>query len=180
MNTLFIISGSSGSGKTTLMNTVMNNELVSYTTRPPRVGEIEGNPYYFISEAKYNEMFNNGVFAEYTDYAGHGYKYAISHSEMNDKLALGDAYVISDYNGLMQFKNQYPNCVSIFIYTSKEESKKHMQLRGDSEDNIEKRLSTYEDEVINMHKYDHVVVNVHGELEETIEKIKNIIQGEMI
>jgi guanylate kinase len=177
VNTLFIVSGVSGSGKTTLMREVLDNELVSYSTRPMRQGESEGNPYYFITEEQYDQMYNDGEFAEYSNYAGHGYRYAISYDELNDKLAKGDAYVISDVNGMDQFKSIYPNCVSIYIYVEKEEAEKHMRLRGDSEADIEKRLATYEDEISYMYKYDHIVVNRHGEMDETVEKLRNIIDG---
>lgn len=155
----------------------MGNELVSYATRPMRQGESQGNPYYFITDEEFNSMYNNGEFAEYTDYVGHGYRYGISYEEIKNKLSIGDAYVISDYNGLTQFKSVYPNCVSIFIYVEKDDAEKHMRARGDNEENIISRLSTYEYETGFMHKYDHVVVNRHGEFEETVEKLKNIVEG---
>lgn len=177
MNKLFVISGVSGSGKTTLMKKVMDNELISYSTRPMRQGETQGDPYYFITNEQFDEMYNKGEFAEYSDYVGHGYRYAISYNELKTKLSRGDAYVISDYNGLRQFKAIYPNCVSIFIYVKKEDAERQMRLRGDSEENIAKRLSTYEEEISFMYKYDHVVINRHGEMKKTIQKLKRIIEG---
>lgn len=174
-NILYIISGCSGSGKTTLMKNVMDNELISYTTRQPRMGESQGNPYYFISDEEYQEMFDDNKFAEWSNYAGHGYRYAVTHEEMGRKLKKSDAYVISDYNGMKQFKNAYPNCKSIYIYVSKEDAEKQMRIRGDKEELIQKRLSTYDEEISNLIYYDHVIINQHGEMEETISKIKDII-----
>ena len=54
MTTVFIISAPSGSGKSTLVGELMKRVpdlyfSVSYTTRPPRGQERDGNEYHFIS-----------------------------------------------------------------------------------------------------------------------------------
>lgn len=60
MNKLIVVSGPSGSGKTTLMRQTMKNEVVSFTTRKPRQGEIDGVDYKFISLEKFEELKNKG------------------------------------------------------------------------------------------------------------------------
>lgn len=59
MNKLFLVSGHSGSGKTTVMRKIMSNEIISFTTREPRVGEIEGVDYKFITVEQYEYLFKN-------------------------------------------------------------------------------------------------------------------------
>ena len=51
---IFVVSGASGSGKTTLVRALQANDpalrfSVSYTTRPPRPGEVHGQDYFFVS-----------------------------------------------------------------------------------------------------------------------------------
>ena len=54
---LFVVSAPSGSGKTCLVNEVLKacgqkvflKRAITYTTRPPREGEVDGEHYHFIS-----------------------------------------------------------------------------------------------------------------------------------
>ena len=54
---IVVITGISGSGKTTLSK-IFDDEhtLISYTTRAPRPGEVDGVDYYFLSEAQATEL----------------------------------------------------------------------------------------------------------------------------
>lgn len=74
--TIIAIVGSSGSGKTHLSK-LLQNELnvfliVSYTTRPPREGEIEGIDHYYIENTHRfcrSQMLSYTRFAEYEYFA---------------------------------------------------------------------------------------------------------------
>ena len=66
---LFIVSAPSGAGKTSLVNALLacNRQIdvsVSYTTRPPRPGEVNGKDYHFISREAFLSMAKNGDFLE--------------------------------------------------------------------------------------------------------------------
>ena len=175
MNKLFIVSGPSGSGKTTIMRSLMNNEIISFTTRPKRRNEVDGKDYIFITKEQFHKLLNSNGLIEHTEYGGN--YYGVTKEEFENKLNKGDAFFIADYNGMKQVKQIYPYCETIFIYVKKEDAERNMRERGDSEEFIQKRLSTYEDEIDNLIYYDHVVVNNYNELEETIEKVRLIIQG---
>lgn len=178
MNRIFAVSGVSGSGKTTIMKQVMSNELISVTTRQPRVGELEGDPYYFITHEEFKELYDSGELVESNDYAGHGNNYGVTRSEYELKTNLGDCYFICDIEGMRQIKALHPNCISIYLLSDKEDVEERMRLRGDMEENIIKRLSTYEEEVKDLIHYDHVVENEEGKMEDTVRKLKEIIFGE--
>lgn len=69
---LLIIMGRSCSGKTTLLTKLKEEdglyEAVSYTTRPMRDGEINGENYWFISEEEMEKIKQSGKLIEYVIY----------------------------------------------------------------------------------------------------------------
>ena len=74
MSKIFFVLGKSCSGKDTIFQYLKQNKelnlktVVGYTTRPMRVGEIEGVEYHFVSEEKLEQMKNNGKVIECRDY----------------------------------------------------------------------------------------------------------------
>ena len=150
-----MVSGPSGSGKTTVMRSVMSRELVSFTTRAPRVGEVEGRDYYFISLEEYLKLDPHDIL-EHTCYRDN--HYGVFQWEFDSKLCK-DTFVIVDYPGMQAFKLLHPSCVTIFIYAPRDEVIERMIQRGDAPEMVQKRLATYEEELANAHLYDHVIVN---------------------
>src|SRR5882724_2674264 len=78
MSIVFIISAPSGSGKSTLVDCLMKEVpgltfSISYTTRPPRGAEREGESYHFISRAKFEACIDNGEFLEHAEVFGNLY-----------------------------------------------------------------------------------------------------------
>lgn len=175
-NKLIIFSGTSGSGKTTLARSIMDNELVSFTTRAKRKGEVNGRDYIFITEEEFNILKTNSGLVESTCYGGN--YYGLTLNELESKLAEGSCFFIADVVGMKQMKKMYDNVVTIFIFCEREDCESNMRERGDSEENIKKRLSTHEEEVENLYLYDHVVVNRRNELDVTIENVKEIVFGD--
>ena len=67
---LFVVSAPSGAGKTTLCRAVTDSlenlrHSISYTTRKPRPGEIDGRDYYFVAADRFRDMIQAGDFAEW-------------------------------------------------------------------------------------------------------------------
>jgi guanylate kinase len=162
---LVVVSGHSGSGKTTLMRGLMDNEILSFTTRQKRDGEVEGKDY---------NMFDKKELAEWTEYSGN--HYGATKKEVREKLELGDAYVIADVTGMLQFQRYYLDALTIFIQSSsRDEAVENMLGRGDSMESIQNRMKTYEEELENFYLYDYVVENTRGSFDDTLEGLKAIL-----
>lgn len=176
MNKLIVLSGHSGGGKTSLMRQIMKNEVVSFTTRKPRQGEIDGVDYKFISLKKFEELKEKNKLIEQVEYSGH--YYGIDQEEFKNKLSIGNAFVIVDYHGMQQIKKMYPNCVTLFLYTHYDQAYKQMIQRGDTLDKVEQRLRTYQQEMKNKTYYDYVIRNNHNRFRDTKEILEKIIVSE--
>lgn len=173
MNRLYLISGTSESKKRTLIRSIMNNEIISFTTREPRVDEISGLDYNFITKEDYDELkASSGMMVETEESKN---IYGITRKEYEEKLNIGDAFVIVDFNGMKRLKDIHPNSYSIFIFEERKDIEARMRERGDSMESIIKVLDTYGLEVTNLIYYDEVVINYPGEFEETVQILKDII-----
>lgn len=179
-NILFIVTGHSGSGKSSLMKKISEevglNELISVTTRDKRKDEVEGRDYYFIDRAKFNKMIENNELIEHTFYGGN--YYGVTKQELVSKLMNNHSYVIVDHNGMRQFKHFYHSCSTIFLYTEKEIALTHMAKRGDNIENINLRLSTYEEEMRNKKHFDYVIKNNHLQFNNTKKILQAIVESE--
>lgn len=154
---LFIISGHSAAGKTSLMREVLDNEVLSFTTRAPRQGEIDGKDYTFLQEDDYHSLKLAGLVAEYTKYDGN--YYGILSTEIDKKLEKGNAFVVVDFFGMLTLKHLYPDAVTVFMYCDYEVAESRLVQRGDSEDKVKSRMSTYYKELMNRLHYDFVIKN---------------------
>lgn len=105
---IIVLLGASGSGKSTIENELATHygfeKIISYTTRPPRVGEEDGEDYYFTRYNDFTTMINTGVLAEYDEYS-QGRLYGTLKSD----YAEGNKVVILTPNGLRSFKQNCPN-----------------------------------------------------------------------
>jgi guanylate kinase len=177
VNKLILVSGHSGSGKTSIMKSLMDNEVISFTTREKRTGEREGADYKFISLQQFKQMKNENRLIEWVEYSGNFY--GIDSDEFEQKINKDHAFCIVDYHGMKQFKDYYPNCCTIFLYTPYEQAFHQMKSRGDEEDKIQSRLNTYVEEIKNKVHYDYTIRNNSGKFEDTREIIRNIISSEV-
>ena len=179
---LIVVSGPSGCGKGTICNELIerNNNVnisISTTTRKPRVGEIDGQSYFFVSEEKFKEMIENNEFIEYAHV--HSNFYGTPKKFVLDKLGKGEDVLLEiDVQGALQIKKIYPKGVYIFILPpSMDELKDRIIKRGtETESDILKRLKTAYEEMNYAKEYDYLVVN--DELLDAVGKIESIITAE--
>ena len=165
MSSLYIISAPSGCGKTSLVEELIkrNDSLcvsVSHTTRNPRLEEINGISYYFISLNKFKKMINNDAFVEYAKVFDNYYGTAIK--SIKCQLKKGQSVILEiDWQGANQVKKKFPNAVSIFILPpSKEDLKKRLQQRAqDDQPTINKRMANANNEMLQFKNYDYLVIN---------------------
>lgn len=173
MYPLYIVSGPSGSGKTSIMRRTGLREVVSFTTRHPRPGEIEDVDYKFITNEEFMELKNSDFLIEHSQYGDNWY--GLDSITLLESVKQGPSYSILDYDGMLSIKNFYEDCITIFMFAEKDTLMERMRLRGDSEERINQRISTYEDEMGNRYKYDYVVKN--DDDKKTLDQIKMITGG---
>jgi guanylate kinase len=162
---LFIISAPSGAGKTTLSRQlralVPNLQLsISYTTRAPRVGEVEGRDYHFISEEHFVHLRTAGALAEWAQV--HDSLYGTARAPLDAALARGQDFLLDiDVQGARQLKASYAEAVSIFVLPpSWKVLEDRLRGRGtDQEAVITRRLQRAREEIGEMGRYDYWLVN---------------------
>ena len=181
MNKLFVISGASGVGKSTVLTQVMAQKQnlrfsVSATTRAPRPGEVDGQSYYFIDKARFEEMIRENAFVEYDAHMEN--YYGTPKFQLEEKLETGDVILDIEPNGAFQVKAQRPDAVLIFIAPpSLEELERRLRGRGDtSEEQIRIRQERVRWEMEQSEKYDHIVIN--DRVETCVEEILRIMNAE--
>ncbi len=137
---MLVIVGPSASGKTQIVQELIKKykmeKLVTYTTRPMRVGEIDGKDYHFISKDDFNDKLNNNFFIEHVCYNGNCY--GTSFSDLSDNKV-----VILEPTGLKHYLSEARDLVKVvFLKCSKEVLRIRMKIRKDKEEDIQKRLSS--------------------------------------
>jgi guanylate kinase len=182
MSIVFIISAPSGSGKSTLVHRLLKDVpdltfSVSYTTRPPRGLEQDGQSYHFISRQEFEARVARDEFLEHADVFGNYYG---THRDALDQAqrAGKDLVLDIDVQGAGQLKSKIPDAVSIFILAPSREILEQ-RLRARSEDSgkvIERRLRDAAREIRNYGQYDYLLIN--NDLQSSAESLAAIVRAE--
>ncbi len=163
--TILIVVAPSGAGKTSLVRALMEarrriRHSVSFTTRPPRQGERDGEDYCFISEAEFRQRRLAGEFLEWAEV--HGNLYGTSRKWIDEQTAAGADIVLEiDWQGARQVRSLYPDAISIFIAPpSLDILKERLQARGkDAPEVIERRLAAARNELEHAGEFQYIIVN---------------------
>lgn len=161
---VFVISAPAGTGKTTLARMLCEEfscvtESVSCTTRLPRVGEVEGKHYHFMTKEAFEAKIRSGDFLEYAEVFGHYYgtskEFVLKQVEKGKHVVL-----VIDTQGALQLMGKFA-AVFIFITPpSLEELKTRLiKRKTESEENMQQRLSWAKKEMELAGKYDYNIVN---------------------
>jgi len=179
---LFIVSAPSGAGKTTICKKIMKTmdnvkTSVSYTTRKPRMGEVDGEDYLFISEKNFRGMIQKGEFVEWAEV--HGNLYGTSRKRLEKIVNNGfDVILDIDTKGAEQIRTTYGSGVFIFILPpSMSELRDRLEKRmSNTKEDMERRLKRASEEIRAYKVYDYVIVN--DLLKSSLSKFESILIAE--
>ena len=178
---LVVISGPSGVGKGTICKELVKYfnawYSVSVTTREIRNGEIDGKDYFFVTKEEFEQKIKDNDFLEYATYNNN--YYGTLKSKINEHLDNNiDVFTEIEVNGAKNIKNIYNDSILIYILPpSLEELEERLRGRNtEDEETIKNRMNITKEELKEINIYDYAIIN--DDLEEAIEKVKNIIQSE--
>ena len=176
---IFVVTAPSGTGKTTLLQALMAADprlrfSISYTTRPPRPGEVSGRDYFFVSPEEFRRLRENGALAEWVEQFGYGY--GTSREWILQALDSGQDLVFDlDTRGARALKESFPQGTLIFILPPNlQELAQRLKGRGDLEpEELARRLEQGRTELNEIPWYDYLVVN--NEIPLALEQLKAIV-----
>lgn len=181
---LIVVSGMSGVGKDSVLNGLKQSKLplefiVTMTTRKPRSGEENGVHYTFVSEERFRGLISEDQLLEWA--VVYGNYYGPPKEDVRKAIKAGkDAILRVDVQGVKTIKKAVPECVAIFLAApSMTELEQRLRSRGtESEEQLELRLRTAEEELRQLALFDYIVFNREGRLEEAVAEIEAIITTE--
>lgn len=182
---MLVISGPSGVGKDTIARNLIERApdafyfVVTATTRPPRVGEMHGRDYFFLSFNEFARMIEANELLEYAivynDYKG------VPKQQIRDALASGrDVVMRVDVQGAATIRKLVPNAIFIYLMVESEESmvQRLRERRSETTEDLQLRIATARQELKRIGEFDYCVVNAHNTQDKTVEQILCIMEAE--
>lgn len=179
---LFVLSAPSGTGKSTLVQNLVEefpafHYSVSYTTRSPRQGEIDGQDYHFVHKDEFIALKDQNFFAEWAEV--HGNYYGTPLAATRKLLAEGhDILFDIDVQGARQLKASFSQGCFIFLLPpSKTELQRRLQKRGsESKEVLNKRLQNAKEELLAAGFFNYWVIN--ADLNTAYDQLRSIYLAE--
>ncbi len=179
LGNLTVLTGPSGVGKGTIVRKILDSYSdvwlsISATTRKPRLGEIDGEHYFFLDKRNFQEIIDSEGFLEWASFSNNFY--GTPKKIVKDKIEKGTNVLLEiELEGARQIRKSFPEALQIFLAPpSISELEKRIRGRGtESEESIRDRLAIANKELIAKKEFDAVVIN------ENIEKAFKEIEGLM-
>jgi len=181
---LFIVCAPSGAGKTSLVAELLKDDpkiklSVSYTTRKPRPGEVDGREYHFVTERKFGEMVEQGAFLECA--LVHGNQYGTSQHWIAEQRASGSDILLEiDWQGAAQVRKLIPEAIGIFILPpSFEALVARLNKRAqDPPDVIARRLTAARAEISHVGEFNYVIIN--DNFDDAVQDLSGIVRTQRL
>lgn len=173
---IVIIEGPSGVGKDAVMKGLMEKcpiflKIPSIATRKMREGEIQGNPYFFVTDEEFEEKVKSGEIFERT--MRHGTHRGMSKKIFDDAISQGYIPIKDcDKIGFKALKKIYGDKVfGIFLTAPKETIYERLKARGEKD--LKLRLANYDEHMKQRQYYDVEIENI--DLDKAIDNAYNKI-----
>jgi guanylate kinase len=181
---LFVLSAPSGTGKDSVIQALKEAGadfyvVASVTTRAPRGGESEGNPYHFISEERFRQLIEADELLEYANV--HGNWYGQPRKAIRENLNAGrDVLLKIDVQGAATVRRKAPGAIFIFLVPGSLAELEQRLAQRDTEtpEQRARRLSDAREELAQRSLYDYVIVNPQGHLHKAVERLHAIMLAE--
>ncbi|MEX1103843.1 MAG: guanylate kinase [Dehalococcoidia bacterium] len=155
------------------------HRATSTTSRPPRHYEEDGVHYHFLSEDEFERKIAAGDFIEharvYDQWKG------VERREIEDSLTRTEDVIIrTDVQGARTWREKLEGAVFVFLMAEDKDALRERLVTRGSEDegSLAVRLAEFDAELADIDNNDYVVINRHGQLEESIDEIAGIIERE--
>ena len=181
---MIVLSSPSGAGKTTLTQLLSKNNnyliSVSYTTRKPRINEVDAKDYYFVNEDKFESLIKNNKFLEYAKVFNH--LYGTSKSQVINNLEKGKDVIFDiDWQGAKQIKEKKLKyeLITFFVLPPSKKVLFERLSNRDMRDKliVEERMRQFNMDVLHWKDYNYVVIN--DNLENCYNEVNNLIKSEI-
>ncbi len=182
---LIIISGPSGAGEDSVINGLKKKlpiePVITTVTREKRLGESQGNPYYFTTKEQFLRDVEDGKFFEHAQHYNEQY-YGTSTEELERIRKTGKIGILKiDYQGVESAKKKMPGIKAIFLIAPLDVLEKRIRARQNVTDEyVAERMEYTKKWMKHRDIYDYEVVNEQGKLEDTIIKVAEIIRRECL
>lgn len=165
-NQLVVLAGPTAVGKGTVSTYIRENYpdvllSVSATTRAPRPGEVDGVNYYFVDDAEFDRMIEEGELLEYAT-VHNAYRYGTPRGPIENALDAGKSVLLEiDLQGARSVRASMPEARLIFLLPPTWEELVRRLIGRGTEDSAEqaRRLETAKVELAAQDEFDHRVVN---------------------
>lgn len=176
---MIVLSGASASGKTEVAKLLAKKygitKIITTTTRPMRINEIDGRDYFFVSLDKFKKMIEDGKFVEYTKYNDNFY------GSTKDQIQENRCLVIDECGLKTYIALNNPQIITFFLECDEETRYQRMLQRGDKIEDAKSRIAN--DKLIftkeNKVPVDYLIDSKEQNIEEVTDKVYKLYLEEL-
>lgn len=180
---LFVLSAPSGTGKDSVIHALKQHMdfyvVPSVTTRSPRSGESEGNPYSFVSQQEFEQLVAHNELLEYANVHGNWYGQPLK-PILDNLHAEHDVLLKIDVQGAATIRKKVSGAIFIFLVPDslEELAQRLTQRHTETEAERQRRLTDAQSELAEKDWYDYIIPNRQGQMEKAVELLRAIMLAE--